>query len=170
MKSNHRCKGEEVVSPVLEPTVGAVDTTEPRVILYMSVVLPALSRLRVHQAKSVSIAGEKGPSGRRTYPRMQILSSLEPKSDDQSELKATPMAECVERESVAPARVWMRIEPIAARRWCRRARVVREARLHSRLLRAHGQQSAAECNQSLRRVEAVGAGLFLGSLAGTAAR
>ena len=30
---------------------------------------------------------------RGTYPRMQILSSLEPKSDDQSELNATPMAE-----------------------------------------------------------------------------
>lgn len=31
--------------PVLEPTVGAVETTEPSVILYIRVVLPALSSL-----------------------------------------------------------------------------------------------------------------------------
>lgn len=49
---------------------------------------------------------------------MQILSSLEPKSDDQSELKATPMAECVERESLGRARVCMWIEPVQRGRWC----------------------------------------------------
>lgn len=31
--------------PVLDPTVGAVETTEPSVILYINVVFPALSRL-----------------------------------------------------------------------------------------------------------------------------
>jgi hypothetical protein len=38
-------QAELLDAPVLEPTVGAVDTTDPSVILYISVVFPALSRL-----------------------------------------------------------------------------------------------------------------------------
>ena len=92
--------------PEFEPTVGAVETTEPSVILYMSVVLPALSRLShartipqvsmpEFQCQRPSSATQESISvgmRRDTYPRIQILSSFDPKSEDQRELNATPMA------------------------------------------------------------------------------
>lgn len=39
--------------PVLDPTVGAVETTDPRVILYIRVVLPALSSLFIYTERGM---------------------------------------------------------------------------------------------------------------------